>query len=263
MGVLLQLSHDEKDIQFLNREHGIIGFTTYTEEIWDKLSKVNWYVDEKKLLEGKKTYIYTGSNAFGSRKDLHQIVMTLWYGKEKIEEAYEKNFIVEHHDNDAFNCCISNLSFASNDLNLTKAHSFDKNQPKLTPQVAVAFYKNFKTQKYQITILFMELYYLIIDEKKTALERLYLVYDDNFRVVYTDANRIVDELLESKRINFKLLSYKALYYIEAIGFISENGEKVSGIHYMQDSNGNVVMVVGDDTTIIFDSIAPLEDLYEK
>lgn len=46
----------------------------------------------------------------------------------------EKKYIVEYHNNRAFDCNIANLSFASSDLNLTKAHSFDKNQPKLLKQ---------------------------------------------------------------------------------------------------------------------------------
>lgn len=265
MGVLLQLSHNEKDIQFLNREHNIIGFTTYTKKIWNKLSKVNWYVDEKALNNGKKTYIYTNSSVFGKRKALHQVVMEHWYGTEAIENAYEKKFIVEHHDNNAFNCRISNLSFASNHLNLAKAHTFDINQPLLTPSVSVRFYKDFTSQQYQIAIAFTELYYLIIDGETKAIERLYLLYDDNFRLVYTDADRLVVELLENKKIDFKLLDYKNFSYDEAIFYLPKNGEKVRGINFITDSNGKTVMVVGDDAKgeFFIHSIPPNEDLYKK
>lgn len=265
MRVSLQLSHNEKDIQFLNTEHGIIGFTTYTEEIWNELSKVEWKVNATEFLTNKKTYIYTNSSYFGKRKSLHQVVMILWYGDENLEDAYQKDFIVEHHDNNAFNCRISNLSFASNDLNLTKAHSFDKTQPKLTPQVAVTFYKDFTTQQYQIAVGFTELYYLSINGEPKAVERLHLVYDDDFRVVYTDANRIVVELLENKKIDFKLLSYTDFSYNEATFFKTENGEKISGVNFVKDNNGKTVIVVGDDAKgdFFFKSIPPNEDLYNK
>lgn len=90
MSVQLELSHNNKQIQFLNKDFGIMGFTDYTPVIWGELSKVNWYVNEKRFVNGEKTYIYTGSNRFGEIKNLHQIVMMFWYGEEAIQAAYKK-----------------------------------------------------------------------------------------------------------------------------------------------------------------------------
>ncbi|TKJ83750.1 hypothetical protein PaeCFBP13512_22300, partial [Paenibacillus sp. CFBP13512] len=118
MKLKLELSHADDKIDFFNKNLNIIGFTDYTPMIWEELSKVNWYIDEKKYLNNEKSYIYTGASKFKTLKMLHQVVMMLWYGEEEVLSAYSKKFIIEHHNNNEFNCCISNLSFASNDINL-------------------------------------------------------------------------------------------------------------------------------------------------
>ena len=263
MGVLLQISNDNKRIQFLNKEHGILGYTDYTSTIWRKLSKVNWYVDEKKFANDEKTYIYTGSGCFGKRRDLHQIVMILWYGEDALEAAYTKKYIVEHHNNIAFDCQIKNLSFASNNLNLTKAHSFDKTQPQLLQVAAVNFFKDFETQQYQLTIAFTGDFILIHNEKPIRIERLYLVYDNNFRVVYTDANRIVDELLENGEIDFKLLTYKNVFYAEAKYYKLQSNEEVEGLQFRTDEYGSTIILVGNEVRgkFYFNSIPPIQRLY--
>lgn len=263
MSVKLQISHDGEKIQFLNNDFGILGFTDFTNEIWEKLSMFNWYIDEQKFVKKEKTYIYTGSKIFGNLKKLHQIVMMLWYGNEAVQTAYQNKFIIEHHNNNEFDCYIRNLSFASNDLNLTKAHSFDKAQPKLLQLAAVNFNKDFETKQYQITIKFTRNYYLIIDEKAILVDSIYLLYEDNFRVVYTDANRIVDELLENGKINFKLLSYKHFSYKEAKIYIPKEDEKIEGIQIRTDEDGNNFLIVSDDTLFFFNSTLPDQDLYKK
>lgn len=263
MSTSLQICHDEKEIKFFNKDLGILAFTDYTAEVWEVVSTINWYVDERKIIKKEKTYIYTGSKKFGDFKKLHQIVMLLWYGEKEVQSAYQRRFIIEHHNNDAFDCRISNLSFATNDLNLTKAHSFDKNQPKLLQHAGVNFYKDFETQQYQITIAFTKDYILSIDGKRVLVDSIFLLYEDNFRIVYTDANRIVDELLENEQIDFKLLSYINYSFKEGKFYIPKNDEKVEGIQFITDENGNSVLVVGKDAEFIFNSTPPDQDLYKK
>lgn len=265
MSIKLEISHKDDLIQFINRDYGIMGFTDFTPIVWNELSKLNWYVDEKKFLNQEKTYIYTGSNRFGKYKDLHQIVMILWYGMEELQTVYEKNYIVEHHNNEAFDCRIRNLSFASNDLNLTKAHSFDKNQPKLKLKASVIFFKDFGTKQYQIVVTFTELAILkITEENSIAIDVLNILYDDNFRIVYTDANRIVDELLEIGKINFKVLSCKEFTYRESIFFVPKENEKITGLQLITDDNGQSYILVGEDAKdkFFFTGTNPDEELYK-
>lgn len=265
MSVKLELSHNGIEIKFFNKDYGIIGFADYTRLIWEEISKVNWYVDEKKFINGEKTYIYTGSSRFGEIYQLHQIVMKFWYGADALQIAYEKKYIVEHHNNNAFDCHVVNLSFASNDLNLTKAHSFDKNQPKLLKQAAVNFFKDFTTQQYQITIRFTGDFILLQNGKKVYVDKLCFLYENNFRVVYTDANRIVDELLEVGKIDFKLLSFIDYSYVEAKFFVPTEGEELKGIKIITDKDGNNYMIVAEEAKgkVFFNSTPPDKELYKK
>lgn len=189
--------------------------------------------------------------------------MLLWYGKEAVESAYLNKFIIEHHNNDEFDCHIRNLSFATNDLNLAKAHSFDKTRPKLLMQAAVNFYKDFETKQYQITIIFTGDFILNLNGNNILLDRIYFLYEDNFRVVFTDANRIVDELLETAKFNFKLLSHKSFSYDEAKIYITKPNEKIEGIHFRIDESGNSYMIAGEDVLFFFNSTLPNQALYKN
>ena len=265
MSVLLTLTHDEKVINFINEEYEVRGITNFKKEFFDELIQVNWYVDEKKLFQNEKTYIYTGSSRFSGRKALHQVVMQSWYGKEEVEKAYEKDFIIEHHNNKAFDCTIENLSFASNDINLAKAHSFDKTRPQLLKRAAVQFFKDFTSKKYQITVFCTDDFSLIIDDQAIVIERLYLVYKDNFRLVFTDANRIVDEFLENKKIEMRLLTPIKYEYKKALFYKREDNQKISGLNFIKDADGKLVLIVGDDAKDKFwmDSIPPNTKLYDE
>lgn len=268
MSIKLELVQNNKRIEFRNSDYDFFGYTDYREDIWTNLNEVNWYVNEKKLLNGEKTYIYTGSTMFGTRKALHQVIMKFWYGDDAVEEASLKNYIVEHHDNDAFNCMIENLSFASEDLNLAKAHTYDKNQPKLIQSVGIKFYKNFHTSEYQITAVFTDPYALALNDTLIQIDKLYLLYDDTFRIVLADANRVVDDLIEYQRINLRILSYKDITWEESKYFITDKDDKVDyskGMHIVTDDSGESYMVLGQDMKgkAIFNSTPPKKELYSK
>lgn len=264
MSVVLQMTHNNETIHFYSDQLGVIGHTTYRLDIWSELNKVTWRVNEEKFRKKEKTYIYTGSTQLGHRNDLHQVVMRLWYGDEDFNIAYQDKYIIEHHNNDAFDCRIENMSFASKDLNLAKAHTFDKTQPQLVMQVAVNFYKDFASKQYQTTVFFTDNYILMINGKPINIERLYLVYHNNFKLVYTDANRIVDELLENKKIDFRLLSPENVYYEEALFYMRNDGKEISGFNWIIDESGQTVLVLGNDSKgkMFIQSIPPKKDLYE-
>lgn len=265
MSILLTLTHDEKFIHFKNEEYEVYGVTTFKKEFFDELIQVNWYVNEKKLIKNEKTYFYTGTSRFNGRKALHQVVMQLWYGKEEIEKAYEKDYIIEHHNNRSFDCTIENLSFASNDINLAKAHSFDKTRSQLLKRSAVQFFKDFSSKKYQITVFCTDNFSLIIEDQAIIIERLYLVYDDNFRLVFTDANRIVDEFLENEKIEMRLLTPLKYEYTKALFYKIEDNQKISGLNFVKDAEGKLIIIVGDDAKGKFwvDSIPPNTELYDE
>lgn len=262
MSILLNVTHDENEIKFIDEGNGVYGYTTYTNEVWEKIKNLNWYVNEKEIEKRKKTYIYTGSTKFNGHTKLHQIVMFIWYGETELEEAYKNNFIVEHHDNNAFNCLIENLSFAPNNVNLAKAHLYDKERPQLINDVAVNIFKDFNTRKYQITLAFNQPFLFTEGSKKTLLEKMYLLYDDNFRLVYTDASRIVSDLLETDSLDFTLLRPKKREIVPAMLVFTDKEHDLSGIRFI---NGEPVVFLNNDPKYFLriDSASPKKSLYTE
>ncbi|MEH7000847.1 hypothetical protein [Priestia megaterium] len=254
----LSISHDNKHIFFKNEDSSFIGETDYTTEIWSEISKLNWYVSDKKLKEGKKTYIYTGSKKFDGYSDLHQIVMILWYGLEIFKKAYEKEFIVEHHDNNAFNCLIRNLSFASKAANLAKAHTYDKERLTALPSFAINIFKDFDTQKYQITVgLTKDFEFIMMDGTEKSLTALHLIYLDDFRLVFQDASNFVYNLLEYEKFDLRKLQCIEAHETESVFIYSTDGKEIPPLVEM---DGQHFLVLNEKTRLTF--LPPKEELYK-
>lgn len=255
----LTITYDEQKIYFKNEEFSFFGYTSYTPEMLEKVLSVNWYVSEKKFLKKEKTYIETHSKKLGNYKALHQIVMIHWYGLEKFEEVKSKGFIVEHHDNDAFNCLIENLSFAHNDINLAKAHTYDKERIVAFPTVAINFFKDFDTQRYQITLGFNTDFFLsLADGTKKSVTSLQFLYEDDFRIVFNDASNMLYNLMEYKKLELNKLQFVDYTFTETI-YIRPDED--GNLPVMVEVNGKWAVVLSEKTRI--HSVAPDRDLYKK
>ncbi|MDQ0415672.1 hypothetical protein [Mesobacillus stamsii] len=255
----LGVSHDESRIYFKQEQGSFFGYTDYTHELWKKISSVNWYVSQADIDKGNKTYIYTGSSKFDGYKKLHQVVMIHWYGIEKFTEAYENDFIVEHHDNDAFNCLIENLSFAPNSVNLAKAHTYDKERKEALPLVAINFFKDFTTQKYQITLGFNKDFKIRMkDGTEKGVTVIRLVYNDDFRIVFQDASNLLYNLTKYLKFDLSKLQHIDMEITESKYIFFSNGEEIpAGI----EVDGKFVMVLSDHTRLV--SVSPNKNLYKK
>jgi hypothetical protein len=192
MGDIIMKVYKQGDrINFLDEEQGILGYTDYTEELWNKINLVNWKVKwgKENSQGGRKGYIGTYSKKLGDYKMLHQIVMIHWYGFEALKEAYEKDFIVEHMDNNSFNCCTNNLCFAPNNVNIAKGQTYDKERIEAFPIVAISMFKDFETQKFQITVGFNKEVFKQTQNDLVGINDIRLVYDNNYRRTLMDAEK--------------------------------------------------------------------------
>lgn len=224
--MLLQVKNDGTKISFISPELNVYGSTDYTEEAWKIISKYNWYINDNELDKGKRVYINTGSSPFGKRyRKLHEVVMCLWYGKKVVEEFRDNKYIIEHHNNDPYDCTIENLSFAHQDLNKVKAFSFDKERKNLIHDVAINIFKIFDNQEYQITLAFNKEYVLTLGEdeekRKLPLNNLYLFYYDDFQTVLYDCMRITKNFLNNQTVHINKLEcfdykYETANYIYAV-----------------------------------------------
>lgn len=257
--MILDVYHDEERIYFKHKKESFLGYTDYTPEIWSEISSVNWLISQKDLDEGKKTYIYTGSDRFGKYDKLHQRVMIHWYGLDKFEEAYAKDFIVEHHDNKAYNCLIENLSFASRSVNLAKAHTYDKERKDALPLVAINFFKDFTTQKYQITLGFNKSFRIYMsDGTEKGIGALRLVYNDDFRIVFQDASNLLYNLVTYLEFDLKKLQYINMEITEPIYIYQDAGAELPST---VEIDVKQVFVLSDHIQLT--SISPHKDLYNK
>lgn len=256
----LELSFDENRIYLMSEDRSVYGYTDFTPDVFSEISSVNWYVSRKDLDAGEKTYIYTGSKKFGGYTKLHQVVMILWYGIDEFKEAYSKHFIVEHHDNNAFNCLIENLSFAPHGVNLAKAHTYDKERKDALPIVAINFFKDFTTRKYQITLGFNQRFTLEEDDGSIKhLTALRLLYNDDFRIVFQDISNLLYQLIEYDQFDLDKLHNIHYDYIEDIYVYPIEGEELPSL--IEIGDGRVAIVIDDRTRL--NSIAPNKELYKN
>lgn len=159
-----------------------IATATVREDYVDEIQSVTW---------GLKNDRYPYNTKLGT---LHSYVMKKWYGEGFCNEMKEKNFVIDHMDNESHNCCIENLCFLSNDYNKAKGMTFDK-ENKDKEFIALTLFRDFETELFQITIFFNYPATLKLEgfEKPAIVELAYLLYEGDYRSVIADAHDIVME----------------------------------------------------------------------
>lgn len=189
-------------ITFVDQEKGIFAYTDYTEDLWNKIKETNWHKNGE--------YLYCSKLGMY----LHRFVMANWYGEDVLMDFTDKKFVVDHIDNDGFNCEISNLQFVHEDENKTKGFSYDKKRLECTSSFALNFFKDFATGFYQITIAFNEIFLINMGETNIPIVKLYLLYDDDSSRVLFDSLTMLNELKKEKTIDFSRLGYRDIKFQE-------------------------------------------------
>lgn len=250
---------DNGRINFIDEKSGKGGYTVFREDLWEIINSNTWHVIRDK--SGNLKYIRCSK----LKKSLHQLVMECWYGEEVVREAYSKNFIIEHHDNNGLNCDIRNLSFCNKFKNSAKGLTYDKDRLKIMNKVAVNIFKDFETQLYQITFAFNERFFIIENGKPIEISHLFLLYENHFNTIINDATSIVEQIDEGRKINFKKLNCIKMKYkpMEIINFKLTEEEK----SYMFIKKDGVTYVNKDCTKegaeCIILSTPPDESLYNE
>ncbi|PWX37185.1 hypothetical protein CYK80_12330 [Clostridium perfringens] len=223
----MKIYHEGNRIYFSDKSVSKLGYTNFNQELWNIIKHRKFSVKYEKLKDGSKKAKYI--NCSSLRKTLHQIVIDFYYGEKIREEMYKDGFIIEHHDNDGFNCLIENLSFLNKKRNTSKGLGYDVERVRLLDMVAINIFKDFDTRKYQITLAFNRPYYLIGNGKKISLASMYFVYDDNYKIVINDATNILDLLESYGKLNLSKLNFKSWKYKKCIEIQMSEEEKLSPI----------------------------------
>ena len=206
-----------KRIYFCDESANKLGYTNFSKELWEIIKDKKFSIKYKTLSDGSKEAQYI--NCSSLKKTLHQIVIDFYYGQEIRKRMYSNDFIIEHHDNDGFNCLIENLSFLSKKRNTSKGLVYDIERVRLLDMVAINIFKNFETRQYQITLAFNRPFYLIHNGEEIGLASMYFVYDDNYKIVLNDATNILDLLeaygkLDLSKLNFDNWTYEKFIEVQ-------------------------------------------------
>ena len=99
-----------------------LAFTNYTEKLFEIIKTARFRVPD--TIDKIEKYKYPYSNEY--KKNLHQIVFEYYFGEAFRKKVYDLGYIIEHLDNNGFNCDISNLYVLKKVKNTYKGWNFDK-----------------------------------------------------------------------------------------------------------------------------------------
>nr|WP_302597125.1 HNH endonuclease [uncultured Cellulosilyticum sp.] len=211
-----------------------LGSTTYRADYYEELKSVTW--------TKKGEYLYSNK----LKKYLHRYIAEKWYGEEMVKWMDSHLFVVDHMDNNGFNCEISNLEFLPNDENKAKGLTVDKQVAKIRGKLAICMFKDFSTNLYQLTIGFNVEAYELENGKYTPIVWMKLLYDTEYSQVIHDAWQIIIEYNMYNQINTSKLHYIDKKVECATRFRLEPSEKNAPLIVR---NGIYYMVIGDKCRI--------------
>lgn len=163
-----------------NDDWNFVAQASIRDDYKEELMSVTWSKNGRYLYSKKlKTY-------------LHIYIMKKWYGEETYKIMCQEDCVVDHMDNNGYNCCINNLAFLVSSENKAKGLTVDKMADDKR-YMALSLFKDFETKLYQITIVYNYPAKAIISglEKDAVVELVYLLYDCDYEIVLNDARIIL------------------------------------------------------------------------
>lgn len=219
-----------------------LAFVNYTDELFEIIKNARFRVPDTS--EKVDKYHYPYSNKY--KKKLHQIVFDYYFGEDFRKKVYDLGYIIEHLDNDGFNCDISNLFILKKIKNTYKGWYFDKQVKKALPTIALKIYHILSNRTFQIMIAFNQSFVNISSKKGLSIIRL--LYDYNYEIVLQDAEQILESIIETDTVNFE--EWKELYRFKDIKIeyspdieLTEE-EKKQGYGTLIERNGEYYLIVG-------------------
>lgn len=168
------------EIHIFREEWDAVALTTYREDYFDELTSVTWTESRGYLTNGK----------LGA---LHRYIMGKWYGEEMLSELTNQGWVVDHMNNDGFDCRISNLEFLPTRHNVAKGQTVDVESETMRQHIALTMCKDFSTGYYQIHIGCNDPISICntVTGEIRPLAKLKLLYDCDYRIVINDARDIL------------------------------------------------------------------------
>lgn len=209
-----------------------LAITDYRADYIDEIRSVTW--------REKNGYVYC--EKFGY---LHRYIMKKWYGEELFDEMAQNGWVIDHMNNNKFDCRISNLEFIAKNYNTAKGQTTDVEIEKLRHNIAVTLCKDFNTGYYQVHIGCNDNVLLVNKntEEKLPLGVLKLLYNCDYKLVINDVDRILICYCENRQFSLDSLhfcDYKAVFRKMVVLEEEEYGHPIierDGEYYVVPGNG--------------------------
>jgi len=224
---------------------------TISREGWSKLAMITFrddYATEiTKYTWGEKNG-YLWCKRFGY---LHRYIVEKWYGKDVLDEMTQKGFIVDHMDNDGFNCGIENLCFLHKDENTAKGFTVDKKRNALRHRIALSLFRDFTTGCFQTTMFFNEPAILVTKEGQFNVSVIKLLYSEtmDYRIVINDAKSVLDNYEISNQIDFLKLNHIDMRFEKSI-YVVLTQEEIDAGACLVHRDGKTFLVLRAGTTLM-------------
>jgi len=126
-------------------------------------------------------------------------------------------------------------------------------------RMAVNFFKDFESGRYQITIRFNKPHYIVNHAQNKAIDvsAIFLLYNDDFYRTMSDATTLLHEIRAYGQIKLSNLWFEKMNYEETILVELESG-KEDALFF--EHEGKIAMRLGTERAII-NSISPDKALY--
>ncbi|WP_342574613.1 hypothetical protein [Paenibacillus sp. FSL M8-0142] len=250
----MDINNDGKSVYFHPKNETKLAFTDYEEKLWEKIQSTSWHVKTNKNKDKEKKYI--NSSKLGL---LHRVVMSHWYGEEALAQADKMKYVVDHMDNDGFNCYLENLCFIPKEKNTAKGLTYDKKRAEAINTLAINIFKDFETQLFQITIGFNAPTGYEVNGQIVVITAMKLTYQNDFERTLANAEKILHDYITYGSFDDKKLDYIDIEVIPAIP-INISPDEMNAPFIERD--GEVFLNL-DSEHVRLDKVAPNKELYQK
>lgn len=219
-----------------------VAEVTYREDYYDELKSVTWTESNGYIKNGKLGL-------------LHRYMMEKWYGKEVLDEMTQRGWVVDHMNNNAFDCRICNLEFLPSRHNVAKGQILDVESEEMRYHIALNIFKDFQTGFYQISIGFNDnlCFYNVKTKEVRPINTLFLLYDCDYKLVIYDAEQILTKYRIEKQFglgNLNFIDYKCEFPPEIQLTKREIEEITNGDRFYIERDGELYFIPGKHNWIL-------------
>ena len=215
-----KITHDSTTITISRPTFKCLASATYTEDLYNMVASTTWTKVTSETGNG-----YLKSTKYGL---LHQLVIRYFYGEDVLNEAYKNNFVIDHLDNNGYDCTYGNLTLIPKKENSAKGLTYDIERAESIRKFAINITKDFNTQEFQISIAFNQPANIRIEDMEEPLAILYLRYGTEYKTTFIDARSILNDLNEEGFLNLANLRHNGLDYRKAEVMFTTHDEIASG-----------------------------------